>query len=161
MGGGFPVGAYAASSRIMACISPEGPVYQGGTLSGNPVAMAAGIAQLKLCMKPGFYEALENKTTTFVNEIKDGIGSLKNVKIHTLGSIFWISFSSKENIRCAVDIDPESMKLFSKFYHRLLENGIYLGPSGYEVGFISAAHTTEELQKASAIFVSVLRSIAG
>jgi glutamate-1-semialdehyde 2,1-aminomutase len=150
IGGGFPVGAYASSSEIMSRIAPEGNVYQAGTLSGNPIAMAAGIAQLSECLKPGFYESLEKKTKYFISQIKTG-----NV-IFSLGSIFWIAFTNKENIRSAADIDPKSMEQFKTMFHKLLEAGIYLGPSGYEVGFVSAAHTEEELQKAARIISSVL-----
>jgi glutamate-1-semialdehyde 2,1-aminomutase len=146
LGGGLPVGAYASSKAIMSSISPEGNVYQAGTLSGNPVAMAAGIAQLTECLKPGFYENLQTKTELLVN----GLNKLKYAaapfKIFSVGSIFWIAFSDKEHIRSAEEIDPASMQHFRKLYHHLLENGIYSGPSGYEVGFISSAHSENDIQ---------------
>lgn len=151
IGGGFPVGAYASSSEIMSHIAPEGNVYQAGTLSGNPVAMAAGIAQLSECLKPGFYESLEKRTRDFISGI-----SKPGIRIFSLGSIFWIAFSDKENIRKAEDIDPKSMEKFKDMFHKLLESGIYLGPSGYEVGFVSAAHTADDLAKAGKIISSSL-----
>jgi glutamate-1-semialdehyde 2,1-aminomutase len=150
IGGGMPVGAYGASKEIMNHISPDGNVYQAGTLSGNPVAMAAGIATLKECLQSGFYESLEEKTKNFVSTITD-FASTTNYpfKIFSIGSIFWFAFTEKEKIQTATDIDSESMNLFRILYNDLLEKGIYLGPSGYEVGFISASHTTEDLKEAA------------
>lgn len=145
IGGGLPVGAYGASAEMMNKISPEGDVYQAGTLSGNPVAMAAGIAQLKECLKKEFYEKLEKKTKAFVSGIKY---QDSGVKIFAIGSIFWIAFTDKEKIQGAEEIDAGSMQHFRKFYHKLLERGIYLGPSGYEVGFVSEAHSEGDLNKA-------------
>ncbi|CAN5183561.1 glutamate-1-semialdehyde 2,1-aminomutase [soil metagenome] len=148
IGGGLPVGAYGASAEIMAKISPDGDVYQGGTLSGNPVAMAAGIAQLKTCLEKDFYGNLE----LMCDQLMDGIRlhiSKHNypVKLFSIGSIFWIAFSEKEKIQCSDDIDPKSMEHFKKFYHALLERGIYIGPSGYEVGFVSSAHTENDIRQ--------------
>lgn len=146
IGGGFPVGAYGASKEIMSCISPEGNVYQAGTLSGNPVAMTAGIAQLSECLKENFYEDLEKKTKYLVEGINK-INPFKLFKLFHLGSIFWIAFTEKESITNAEDIDPNSMSYFKILYHALLENGVYLGPSGYEVGFVSRAHSYDDLDK--------------
>ena len=150
IGGGFPVGAYGASKEIMSSISPEGNVYQAGTLSGNPVAMAAGIAQLTECLKPNFYSELERKTQILIKGLTQN--TKHNFKIFTVGSIFWLAFTDKEHIRCAEDIDAESMKHFKVLYHALLENGVYSGPSGYEVGFMSEAHTTEDIEKTIVAF---------
>ena len=158
IGGGLPVGAYGASAEIMSKISPEGDVYQAGTLSGNPVAMSAGIAQLTECLKPTFYKNLEKKTKMFVENIKSQVTSHKSqVKVFSIGSIFWIAFTEKEKIQSAKEIDADSMKHFRKLYHELLERGIYLGPSGYEVGFVSEAHTEEDLKKAGKIIVNFLK----
>jgi glutamate-1-semialdehyde 2,1-aminomutase len=145
IGGGFPVGAYGASREVMSSISPEGNVYQAGTLSGNPVAMTAGIAQLTECLKPGFYEELERKTKLLI----EGLSKNKkhNFTIFSIGSIFWLAFTDKKAIRCAEEIDADSMKHFRVLYHALLENGVYSGPSGYEVGFMSEAHTQEDINK--------------
>jgi glutamate-1-semialdehyde 2,1-aminomutase len=146
IGGGLPVGAYGASEKIMSSISPEGNVYQAGTLSGNPVAMAAGIAQLKLCLQENFYTDLDVLCAQIVHGIQQHADAKKyKLKIHFLRSIFWIAFSDAEHIRSAEEIDAGSMELFRKLYHDLLENGIYLGPSGYEVGFVSSAHTHEDI----------------
>ena len=153
IGGGLPVGMYGASNEIMAHISPDGGVYQAGTLSGNPVAMAAGIAALSILSSPGFYEELNAKAQAFVNDLKAYIADKGyELKIFTVGSIFWLAFTDKD-IKTAEDIDPTSMEKFKIMHRELLNRGIYFGPSGYEVGFVSAAHTEVELEKAKkAIF---------
>ena len=157
IGGGMPVGAYGASAAIMANISPEGPVYQAGTLSGNPVAMGAGIAQLTELLKPGFYQELQSKTTAFVNAIQQYADSKHyQFKIFQIGSIFWFAFTGHEHSRRADEIDGGSMDYFKICHRELLNRGVYLGPSGYEVGFISSAHTTHDLEQAKlAIFDSL------
>lgn len=163
IGGGMPVGAYASSKEIMSNISPEGNVYQAGTLSGNPVAMAAGIAQLSECLQPNFYSDLENKTKSFIKAIINGVSASKQketgLKIFSIGSIFWIAFTEKETIKSAEEINPESMNFFKNAYHSLLEHGVYLGPSGYEVGFVSAAHTNDDLIKAAEIISEILEKL--
>jgi glutamate-1-semialdehyde 2,1-aminomutase len=149
IGGGLPVGAYGARAEIMACVSPDGPVYQAGTLSGNPVAMAAGIAQLTECAKPGFYEDQRERTLYFVDQINSHSESKGyNFELVSVGSIFWLSFDGKKRIRKADQIDPK-MDGFRNLFNELLDRGIYIGPSGYEVGFISQAHTKEHLDTAA------------
>lgn len=149
IGGGMPVGAYGASKEIMSHIAPDGPVYQAGTLSANPVAMAAGRAALEQLLAPGFYENLEAKTKKFIGQIQDYCDQKAyEVSIPQIGSIFWIAFS-KERIIRADQIDPKSMDKFKVLHHELLQRGIYLGPSGYEVGFVSAAHQEADLAEAA------------
>ncbi len=157
IGGGLPVGCYGASAEIMRHISPDGGVYQAGTLSGNPVAMAAGIAQLSELLRMGFYRDLNKKTEEFTEAIQRfATARSYKFKVFTIGSIFWFAFTDKEAIRSADDIDPTSMEKFKKLHRELLNRGIYMGPSGYEVGFISAAHTKIDLEKAKrAIFESL------
>lgn len=157
IGGGLPVGMYGASAEIMSNISPEGDVYQAGTLSGNPVAMAAGIAQLTECLKPNFYVDLERKTQFLIDAIfKNFKFQITNLKIYSIGSIFWIAFTNKEVVRSAEEIDADSMKYFRVLHKELLERGIYLGPSGYEVGFVCEAHTEEDLIKTAKAFGEAL-----
>jgi glutamate-1-semialdehyde 2,1-aminomutase len=157
IGGGFPVGAYGASADIMSCVSPEGPVYQAGTLSGNPVAMAAGIAQLTQCLRPNFYQDLETKTKIFVKKIQHHVDDKKYAfHIYNIGSIFWLAFSSNTSIQDAESILPESMNYFKVFYHTLLDLGVYIGPSGYEVGFVSDAHTEADLDLAAHLICKAL-----
>ncbi len=153
IGGGLPVGMYGGSNEIMACISPDGGVYQAGTLSGNPVAMAAGIATLTELLKNNFYKELNEKAQQFTDSIQR-FATARNYKfkIFTVGSIFWFAFTDKD-IKTADDIDPKSMEKFKVMHRELLNRGIYFGPSGYEVGFVSAAHTKVELERAKrAIF---------
>ncbi|MBP7810024.1 MAG: glutamate-1-semialdehyde 2,1-aminomutase [Bacteroidia bacterium] len=156
IGGGFPVGCYASSKEIMSNISPEGGVYQAGTLSGNPVAMSAGIAQLTECLKPGFYQSLEAKTQKLISGLQPSNIQHPTFKIFSIGSIFWLAFTEQEKIQSAEEINPDSMKYFRDLYHPLLEKGIYLGPSGYEVGFMSEAHTEEDIERTIAAFKSLL-----
>ncbi len=159
IGGGLPVGAYGARNDIMAYISPDGPVYQAGTLSGNPVAMAAGIAQLTVCSKPGFYQELESKTSYFVEQINthSRTNNYPFELVH-IGSIFWLSFNDKKRIHSANEINPD-MSGFRKIHRELINRGIYLGPSGYEVGFISQAHTLDALTFAAKCFCEALDEV--
>lgn len=157
IGGGLPVGAYGASEEIMSHISPDGGVYQAGTLSGNPVAMAAGIAQLTELLRSGFYKDLNNKTQEFVDSIQR-YATAKNYrfKIFSIGSIFWFAFTDKEKIQTAEDIEASGMEKFKQLHKELLNRGVYMGPSGYEVGFVSAAHGKVELEKVKRIIFDSL-----
>ncbi len=160
IGGGLPVGAYGASDELMACISPLGDVYQAGTLSGNPVAMSAGIAQLSVCAQDGFYEDQEKRTRFFVDKI-NAFAKANEIAFEmvTIGSIFWLTFGKHDAIRKADEIDASTMLDFKKMYGELLNHGIYIGPSGYEVGFISQAHTYEVLEEAATRFCEVLAQL--
>lgn len=150
IGGGMPVGAYGASHELMGHIAPDGPVYQAGTLSANPVAMAAGLAALEQLLAPGFYEALERKTQYFVQAVQSHCDAKGyEVSIPQIASIFWIAFS-RERIVTADQIDPKSMEKFKVLHLELLKRGVYFGPSGYEVGFVSAAHSEADLEAAAA-----------
>lgn len=159
IGGGLPVGAYGGKAEIMACISPDGPVYQAGTLSGNPVAMAAGIAALEQCAQPGFYQDQEERTNYLVDKINAYAGEKGYAfEIFSIGSIFWIAFSDKVAIRRADEIDSD-MTPFKMLHSELLNRGIYIGPSGYEVGFISKAHTKEILDTTFPAFCEALDAV--
>lgn len=149
IGGGLPVGAYGASKKVMEHVAPIGPVYQAGTLSGNPIAMAAGIAQLTACLKEGFYQKMAKKTSAFCKLLNVFLEDKElPARLHHKGSIFWINFSKDAEVRSADQIDGSKMTLFSRLHHYMLKKGVYLGPSGYEVGFISRAHTEEILTEA-------------
>jgi glutamate-1-semialdehyde 2,1-aminomutase len=157
IGGGLPVGCYGSSAEIMSHVSPDGGVYQGGTLSGNPVAMAAGIAQLTEILKSNFYKDLHKKTGEFTEAIQR-FATARNYKfkVFSIGSIFWFAFTDQEVVRRADEIDASGMEKFKKLHRELLNRGVYFGPSGYEVGFISSAHTKIDLEKAKrAIFDSL------
>ncbi len=161
IGGGMPVGAYAASRRIMEHVAPMGPVYQAGTLSANPVAMAAGFATLTELLQPNFYKNLEEKTLYFTNQLQDFCDrNGYEVTFPSIGSIFWPTFS-RETVRRSDEIDGSKMELFKKFHLACLQRGVYFGPSGYEVGFISAAHTEADLDFAAARICESLDVVFG
>jgi len=161
VGGGMPVGAFGGKRAIMEKIAPLGPVYQAGTLSGNPVAMAAGLANLDLITQPGFYEDLAKKTEYLVNGFmseakKAGIPMSEN----HVGGMFGIFFTEEAKItsygqavqKCNVD-------RFRLFFHGMLNEGIYLAPSAFEAGFVSAAHTMADLDATIAAAGRVLKTL--
>lgn len=159
IGGGLPVGAYGARKEIMSCVAPDGPVYQAGTLSGNPVAMAAGIASLTELMQPGFYEDQERRTHLFTDKINAHAKAQDYAfELVTIGSIFWISFDNSKRIHRSDEINPD-MTQFKHLHRALLNKGVYMGPSGYEVGFISAAHTEAIIETAAQLFIEALDEI--
>jgi glutamate-1-semialdehyde 2,1-aminomutase len=159
IGGGLPVGAYGSSEKIMACISPDGAVYQAGTLSGNPIAMSAGIAALTECAADGFYLDQKERTDYFVDALNVYSKSKKyDFEVFSIASIFWLAFSKKEHIKSAGEIDSD-MTPFKKLHSALLNRGIYIGPSGYEVGFVSKAHTKEILAEAIPAFCKALDEV--
>jgi len=157
IGGGMPVGAYGSSKELMKHISPDGSVYQAGTLSGNPVAMAAGIAQLTACLQKSFYNELNQSAERFFELIRNHITDKSHrVQLIAIGSIFWLAFGETKIYRKASDINSQSMDTFKVFYNHLLENGVYFGPSGYEVGFVSNAHSEQELEQAASTINAAL-----
>lgn len=148
LGGGMPVGAFGGKREIMEHIAPLGPVYQAGTLSGNPVAMAAGLKTLELISEDDFYDELNKK----VNFVVDGI--LEKAKAagiamtsNAIGGMFGLFFTEADNVTDFQQATQCDVERFKKFYHGMLNEGIYLAPSAYEAGFVSSAHTTEDLQK--------------
>lgn len=160
IGGGMPVGAFGGKREIMEHIAPKGPVYQAGTLSGNPVAMAAGIATLQLLQEPEFYPKLEAKTQRLVNGIaqaaeRAGIALTTN----SVGSMFGLFFTEERevcNYRQVMACDTER---FNRFFHGMLDRGVYLAPASYEAGFMSQAHTNEDIDttiaKAAEVFAEL------
>ncbi|MFT7580753.1 MAG: glutamate-1-semialdehyde 2,1-aminomutase [Myxococcota bacterium] len=146
IGGGMPVGAYATSKEIMAHVSPLGAVYQAGTLSGNPVAMAAGLATLEKVSAPGFFDALAEKTATLANGIQQRLRDAGYAaSVVRIGSLFWIAFQDPAP-RSYEAIDPACTAVYGKLHAALLEEGVYLAPSAYEVGFVSAAHSDADIE---------------
>jgi glutamate-1-semialdehyde 2,1-aminomutase len=140
IGGGLPVGAYGGRKDIMDRIAPRGPVYQAGTLSGNPLAMAAGIATLDLLQSPGFYEDLEAKAERLIAGLRD-LAEKKNVPVccNRVGAMMGMFFTDGP-VNNFVDAKASDLERFSKYYRGMLENGIFLAPSQFEAIFISAAH---------------------
>jgi glutamate-1-semialdehyde 2,1-aminomutase len=142
IGGGLPVGAYGASEEIMSMVAPAGPMYQAGTLSGNPLAMTAGLECLKQIQEPGFYEELEKKALYLVNGMKEVEPELQ---VTAAGGMFGFFFTDKP-IKCFEDAKNHmDVNKFKEIYIKMLEQGIYFAPSAYEAGFISAAHSYEDL----------------
>ncbi|HMZ87793.1 MAG TPA: glutamate-1-semialdehyde 2,1-aminomutase [Chitinophagales bacterium] len=157
IGGGLPVGAYGGKKEIMGMVSPDGPVYQAGTLSGNPLSISAGIAQLQACLTSGFYEELHRKCRIIADKVNRFTAEAKlPFNILTTGSIFWLNFTEDCVIRKASDIKSTMPALFKPFHRYLLEHGIYIGPSGYEVCFVSAAHTDEQLEQTADIIMQAI-----
>ena len=147
VGGGMPVGAFGGKKEVMQCIAPLGPVYQAGTLSGNPIAMAAGLATLKLIQASGFHDHLNNQT----KKLTDGLTRLaKNAGIplstHQVGGMFGFFFSEEARIEFFEQVTQCDMDRFKQFYHAMLDNGVYLAPSAFEAGFVSAAHGDNEIE---------------
>ncbi len=159
IGGGLPVGAYGGRKDIMDHIAPVGPVYQAGTLSGNPLAMAAGIATLKEISKPGFYEALDDKTEKLINGFKDA--ALKagiEICAGHLGSMAGLFFTGGP-VHNFDDAKKSDLEMFASFYRGMLENGIYLAPSQFEALFISAAHTDEIIEQTVAAAAETMKGL--
>ncbi len=145
IGGGLPVGAYGGRRDIMEFIAPQGPVYQAGTLSGNPVAMAAGIATLNLLKEPGFYETLDTQSQRLATGLQKasenaGIPAM----VDRVGSMMGLFFNDKA-VRNFNDAKTSDLEMFSAYYKKMLEKGIYLAPSQFEALFVSAAHSDEHI----------------
>ncbi|NUQ82715.1 MAG: glutamate-1-semialdehyde 2,1-aminomutase [Bacteroidetes bacterium] len=162
IGGGFPVGAYAGRRDIMSVIAPVGKVYQAGTLSGNPVAMAAGLTQLRLLTEPGFYDRLESLAA----RLGEGMASIiRNLNIEAvpirMGSVLWTYFGAADRLRRATDIDHATMDRYRLFFHHCLENGVYIAPSGYEVMFVSSVHQSTDLDRTLTIMESAFKVAYG
>ncbi len=147
IGGGMPVGAFGGRRDIMEKIAPLGPVYQAGTLSGNPVAMSAGLKTLELISEPGFYERLSNRVETLANGLVEtartaGIGLTEN----HVGGMFGLFFTDQDRVTDYAGATACDQERFKVFYHGMLERGVYLAPSAFEAGFVSNAHSDEDIQ---------------
>ncbi|HIZ50700.1 MAG TPA: glutamate-1-semialdehyde 2,1-aminomutase [Candidatus Pseudomonas excrementavium] len=147
VGGGMPVGAFGGKREIMECISPLGPVYQAGTLSGNPLAMAAGLTTLKLISRPGFHDELTSYTSRLLQGLQDRADAASVPFVTTqAGGMFGLYFSGADNILTFEDVMASDAERFKTFFHKMLEQGVYFAPSAYEAGFTSIAHGETELQ---------------
>ena len=160
VGGGLPVGAFGGRKDVMHSIAPLGPVYQAGTLSGNPVAMAAGLATLKLVQQPGFHDRLSQQTAKLANGLKqkaDAAGI--PMSINYVGGMFGFFFTEENNIEFFEQVTQCDQERFKKFYHGMLDRGVYLAPSAFEAGFVSAAHGDDEIEATLAAAELVLASL--
>lgn len=148
IGGGLPVGAFAGPEKIMEHIAPTGPIYQAGTLSGNPLAMACGLATLNLLEEPHFYDKLLNRTEQLVAGIREAANThgVPLTTNHVCG-MFGLFFTDQENVSSFAEVSKCDGEAFTRFFHGMLEQGIYLAPSAFEAGFIGSAHGDEEIDK--------------
>ena len=147
IGGGMPVGAFGGKRELMEQIAPLGPVYQAGTLSGNPVAMAAGLTTLNLVSEPGFLDPLVRRTGDLVKGLRERAASAGiPLTSNHVGTMWGVFFSEEEKIVNYQQVMKCDTERFGKFFHGMLEAGIYLAPASYEAGFMSAAHTDDDIQ---------------
>ncbi|MGB5772684.1 MAG: aminotransferase class III-fold pyridoxal phosphate-dependent enzyme, partial [Crocosphaera sp.] len=159
IGGGLPVGAYGGRKDIMSMVAPAGPMYQAGTLSGNPLAMTAGIKTLELLQKPGSYEALEAIT----QKLSEGLLKVAKDAGHSVcggyvGAMFGLFFTEGP-VRNYDDAKKSDLAKFGRFHRGMLERGVYLAPSQFEAGFTSLAHTTEDIERTLAAAKDVLSTL--
>jgi glutamate-1-semialdehyde 2,1-aminomutase len=146
VGGGLPAAAFGGRADIMASLAPDGPVYQAGTLSGNPLAMAAGLATLEQIGEPGFFDALATRTSTLV----EGLGRIADeagigLAYESMGGMFGFVFTDNGPVRSFDQVASADIGRFRKFFHGMLDAGVYLAPSAFEAGFVSAAHGDKEI----------------
>jgi len=147
IGGGLPVGAFGGRKEIMQQLAPIGPVYQAGTLSGNPVAVAAGLKTLELIQAPKFFEKLSATTKTLVDRLTNAARSNGiNFCARNVGGMFGLYFSETPP-NTFIDIMASDREQFKKFFHLMLEQGVYFGPSAFEAGFVSAAHNVQDIEQ--------------
>ncbi|MFG1498391.1 glutamate-1-semialdehyde 2,1-aminomutase [Saccharospirillum sp. HFRX-1] len=148
IGGGMPVGAFGGRADIMDYLSPVGPVYQAGTLAGNPVAMAAGLAVLNQIDQPGVYQQLTDRTTALTQGMRD-LAKAANIPFTTnaAGSMFGLFFSEEETISRFSQVMACNSERFNRFFHAMLDQGIYLAPSSFEAGFMSLSHSEEDIER--------------
>jgi len=148
IGGGMPVGAFGGKHEIMEKISPLGPVYQAGTLSGNPIAMTAGLKTLELISETDFYSSLTAKTEALISGLKIRAAAAGvSVATNQVGGMFGLFFSDADNVSDFAQSMACNQEQFRRFFHAMLDRGVYLAPSAFEAGFVSAAHSDEDLQR--------------
>ena len=146
IGGGMPVGAYGGRRNLMEQIAPAGPIYQAGTLSGNPVAMAAGLAMLELVQAPGFHDQLAARTRLLCDgfqSVADGEGIAFST--NRVGGMFGLFFSAEKKVTRYAQATAADTALFNRFFHGMLKRGVYLAPSAFEAGFMSSAHSDQDI----------------
>ncbi len=161
VGGGLPCAAFGGRADIMASLAPDGPVYQAGTLSGNPLAMAAGLATLEQLDADGFYDALAATTQRLVTGLSE-LAATHNIPLQTefAGGMFGLLFSAEGPVRRFSQVANGNIDRFRKFFHGMLNQGIYLAPSAFEAGFVSSAHGTEEIEATLAAADIVFKTLA-
>ena len=156
IGGGLPVGAFGGRAEIMDCLSPEGPVYQAGTLSGNPLAMAAGLAQLRELERIDGWQLLEKLGALLEQEIRETLRDLPvPFTFHRVGSMFCLFFTA-DPVTNLASAKTSDTKAFARFFHECVAGGVYIAPSQFETGFISTAHTSEDLNRTADVMRTAL-----
>ena len=159
IGGGLPVGAFGGRAEIMNQLSPDGPVYQAGTLSGNPLAMAAGLAQLRELERINGWKLLEELGAQFEQLAREAIAHTKiGITFHRIGSMFCLFFA-RGPIADLASAQRSDLKMFAKFFRTCLERGVYFAPSQFETGFISTAHTPEDIERTGEVMRAALASL--
>ena len=159
IGGGLPVGAFGGKAKIMNMLAPEGPIYQAGTLSGNPLAMHCGLETLKIISKNNFFKNLDKKTNNFVKNLKEIADNHKfDFNCDSTGGMFGIYFS-KNKPKDIDDVKKSDLKMFNMFFKYMLDNGIFFAPSAFEAGFISQAHSEKDFKKVYKTFDSFLKDL--
>ena len=162
IGAGMPVGAFGGKKKVMQHIAPTGPVYQAGTLSGNPVAMAAGLTMLALLLEPGLYEQMCAKTARVAEGLKAAAAKHDiPLAINYVGGMFGFFFTEENEITRYEQVTRCDMERFKRFYHLMLEEGVYLAPSAYEAGFLSLAHGDKEIEHTLAAAERSFAKLAG
>ncbi len=160
IGGGMPVGAFGGKQIIMEYLAPLGPVYQAGTLSGNPVAMAAGLKTLELISQPGFYDELGQTTEKLVVGIKEQATQAGiSLSVNRVGAMFGLFFTQEEKVSQFSQVMQCDQEVFKLFFHGMLEQGVYLAPSAFEAGFVSAMHSKDDVEKTIEAAGTVFKSI--
>ena len=142
----MPVGAFGGKRQYMELVAPSGPVYQAGTLSGNPVAMAAGLANLDLISAPGFYDSLNERTAALI----DGLRSAATeagvaMRFSQVGGMFGLFFTDQSQVTTFSEVMKCDVEAFKRFFHGMLDSGVYLAPSAFEAGFVSSAHSEQDI----------------
>src|SRR5438067_9424076 len=156
IGGGLPVGAFGGRAEIMDQLSPDGPVYQAGTLSGNPLAMAAGLAQLRELDRTNGWKLLEESGAQWEKLARDAINNSNiDITFHRLGSMFCVFFAAGPIVDLA-SAQRSDLKMFAKFFHGCLKRGVYFAPSQFETGFISTTHTPQDIARTVAVIGEAL-----
>lgn len=161
IGGGMPVGAFGGKHEIMQHLAPLGPVYQAGTLSGNPIAMTAGLKTLELISRPGFFETLTDKTVQLVDGLQQAADQT-NIPFtcNQVGGMFGFFFTDQNRIKTFADVSRCDIERFKRFFHGMLNQGIYLAPSAYEAGFMSIAHDENDIADTVAAAGNIFKSLA-
>ncbi len=161
IGGGMPVGAFGGRQDVMERIAPQGPIYQAGTLSGNPVAMAAGLKTLELISAPGFYKPVIQATENLVNGLQK-LADAAGIPFSTnhAGSMFGVFFTEEKSVTRYDQVMAGNTERFNQFFHVLLDHGVYLAPASYEAGFVSACHTSDIIDKTLSVAKTAFNTIS-